>query len=367
MSIKLKNVGVTFVSLILLSLISPQAQAVTKSDSVLTGFKSYVSVAKSALTKSKLKYDSDAAALNAIYESSAQNAKSTYDKEILAAKNLYEPLINASTQIIQDAKAKLLTVNQVKVLKQGTDRNKWGYLNCPTTRPDCKSVDKGELFVIGEVTSLKSIAGDNIDYLKEIQSMVDDGLIELLNSTDFLKAANLIRTEPDKLKSATYQWDAANSAAGIKQNKALEEARTTAGIPLSKLMQQYESNKIAYEGQITAGNSAIKAAKRASKNSSVFDKAFVTAYKFEYNYRWLDDVANLPFSSLNTLRSVLSQYAIIELADQAAGVDASYSYSSAEKVNKSVGKVFTSDEEFQKGAKLVAAQYKKLTKVSIKF
>lgn len=367
MSIKLKNASVTFVTLILLSLISPQAQAVSKSDLVLKGFKTYVSAAKTALVNSKIKYDSDASAINAIYESSAQSAKSIYDKEILAAKNLYEPQVNSSTQIIKDAKAKLLTVNQVKVLKQGNDRNKWGYLNCPTTRLDCKSVDKGELFMIGEVTSLKSIVGDNIDYLKEIQSMVDDGLIELLNSTEFLKTANLIRTEPDKLKSAISQWDATNTAASIKQNKAIEEARTTAGIPLSKLMQKYELDKMTHEGQITAGNSAIKAAKRASKNSSVFDKAFVAAYKFEYNYRWLDDVANLPFSSLNSLRSVLSQYAIIELADQAAGVDASYSYSSAEKVNKSVGKVFTSDEEFQKGAKLVAAQYKKLTKVIIKF
>ena len=132
-------------------------------------------------------------------------------------------------------------------------------------------------------------------------------------------------------------------------------------------MDTFESDKTLYENQISAGNLAIRAAKRASKNPSVFDKAFVTAYKFDYNVKGLDDIANLSFSSLNTLRSFLSQFAIIELADKAASVDASYNYFSAEKINKSVGNVFTSDEEFQVPAKLVASQYKKLTKVSLKF
>jgi hypothetical protein len=133
------------------------------------------------------------------------------------------------------------------------------------------------------------------------------------------------------------------------------------------LRDTYETNRTLLENQIVAGNSAIRAAKRASKNPTTFDKAFVTAYKFEYNLKGLDDVANLSFASLNTLRSFLSQYAIIELADKAAGVDASYSYLSAEKINKSVGNVFTSDEEFQTPAKLVAAEYRKLTKVNLKF
>ena len=112
---------------------------------------------------------------------------------------------------------------------------------------------------------------------------------------------------------------------------------------------------------------AIRASKRASKSPTVFDKAFVTAYKFEYNVRGLDDIANLSFSSLNTLRSYLSQFAIIELADKALGVEASYNYLAAERINKTVGNVFTSDEEFQVPAKIVAAQYKKITKVSLRF
>ena len=345
----------------------PNANAATKPDLVVKGFQSYVSIAKSALSNAKITYETTAASINATYASSVQNTKSTFDKEILAAKNLYEPQINASNQIIRDAKAKLLTVNQVRVLKQGTERGKWGYLNCPTTRPDCKYVDKGELFVIGEVTTLKSFAGDNVDYLAEIKTMVEQGLIELLNSVEYLKASNLIQIEPAKIKLLTTQWDSANTLATSKQSKALDEARTTASIPLSQAMQNYELDKLAFGNQISAGNTAIRAAKRASKNPSVFDKAFVTAYKFDYNVRGLDDIANLSFSSLNTLRSFLSQFAIIELADKAASVDASYNYLAAEKINKSVGNVFTSDEEFKEPAKLVASQYKKLTKVSLKF
>lgn len=345
----------------------PNANAATKPDLVLKGFQSYVSIAKSALANTKVTYDSTVDSINGTYASAVQNAKNTYEKEILAAKNLFEPQINTSNQIIKDAKAKLLTVNQVKVLKQGTERSKWAYLNCPTTRLDCKYVDKGELFVIGETTTLKSLAGDNVDYLKEIQSMVDLGLIELLNSVEFLKASNLIQTEPIKIKSLTSQWDAANAQAASKQSKALEEAKITASVPLSQLMQNYEADKLVFGNQISAGNTAIRAAKRASKNPSVFDKAFVTAYKFDYNVKWLDDLANLPFSSMNSLRSVLSQYAIIELADKAAGVEAAYSYIAAEKINKSVRNVFISDEEFQIPAKLVASQYRKLTKVTLKF
>ena len=345
----------------------PIANAATKPGLVLKGFQSYVSIAKSALSNTIVKYNSDVAVINTTYATSVVNIKSSYDKEILTAKNLYEPQVNASTQIIKDAKAKLLTVNQVKVLKQGTDRNKWAYLNCPTTRQDCKYVDKGELFMIGEVTTLKSFVGDNVDYLAEIKTMVDQGLIELLSSVEYLKASNLIQLEPVKIKLLTAQWDSTNTLATTKQSKALDEAKTIASIPLSQLMQNYDTDKSAFENQITAGNIAIRAAKRASKNPSIFDKAFVTAYKFEYNVKGLDDIANLSFSSLNTLRSFLSQFAIIELADKAAGIDASYNYLAAEKINKSVGDVFTSDEEFQEPAKLVANQYKKLTKVSLKF
>lgn len=360
----------SFVAILITSLVfsGSSASAATKPALVLKGFQTYVANAKSALSMSKTNYDASVAAINVNYGNSVATAKATFEKEISAAKNLYEPEINTSKQNIKDAQNKLLTVNQVKVLKLGTSRAYWGNLDCPTTRPQCVSLDdKGNLFQIGEVTKLKAIMGERADYLYEIQLMIDLGLIEMLNSVEYQKAASTIRFEPDKIKSLTTQWDLAIVAATTKQNTALEVARLTASGPLSNLMDKYEADKIIYENQISAGNSAIRAAKRASKNPATFDKAFVTAYKFDYNAKGLDDIANLSFSSLNTLRSFLSQFAIIELADKAAAVDSAYSFASAERINKSVGNVFTVDDEFQGPAKLVAQQYRKLTKVSLKF
>jgi len=358
-------VGILITSLVLAG---TSASAATKSDIVLKGFQTYVTNAKGALTTSKIKYGVSAGALNAIYENSLENAKSSYEKEMLTAKNLYEPQIIASNQSIKDAQAKLLTVNQVKVLKLGTFRSYWGNLDCPVTRPQCVSLDdKGNLFQVGEITRLKAIMGERADYLNEIQLMIDLGLIEMLSAVEYQKAASIIRLEPDKVKTVTSQWDSASAAALAKQNTSVEFARMSFSGPLTTLKEDFDFKKSSYEKQIAAGNSAIRAAKRASKNPTNFDKAFVTALKFEYNVKWLDDIANLSFSSLSTLRSYLSQFALVKLADTAVGVDSSYDYLAAEKVNKTVGNVFTSDEEFQATAKLVVAQYRKLTKVTLKF
>ena len=364
----MKRIG--FMGLLITSLVlsGTSASGATKSDIVVKGFQSYVASAKAALTTSKIKYGVSAGALNAIYENSLDNAKSTYEKELLTAKNLYESQIIASNQSIKDAQARLLTVNQVKVLKLGTVRSYWGNLDCPVTRPQCVSPDdKGNLFQAGEVTKLKAIMGERTDYLNEIQLMLDQGLIEMLNPVEYQKAATTIRLEPDKIKSLTLQLDASNTAAAAKQKAAIESINVTVGVPLMTLKVDFDAKKSSYENQIAAGNSAIRAAKRASKNPTNFDNAFVTALKFEYNVKWLDDIANLSFSSLSTLRSYLSQFALIKLADEAVGVDSSYNYAAAEKVNKSVRNVFTSDEEFQASAKLISAQYKKITKVTLKF
>jgi hypothetical protein len=360
----------SIVGLIVTSLIftGTSASAATKPDLVLKGFQSYVANAKSTLSNNKIKYDTNVTAINAAYSNSLASAKLNYDKEILEAKNLYEPQIESSKRTIKEAQAKLLTVNQVRVLKLGTNRNYWGNLDCPTNRPQCVSLDdKGNLFQVGEITKLKSIMGERADYLYEIQLMIDLGLIEMLNSVEYQRAALVIRFEPDKIKTLTTQWDSAIAAATVKQTAAIEVARVSASGPLMSLMESYESNKESLENQIAAGNLAIRAAKRASKNPSIYDKAFVAAYRFDYNAKGLDDLANLSFSSLDSLRSFLSQFAIIELADKAAGVKATYSYLAAEKINKKVGNVFTIDEEFQNPAKLVATQYRKLTKVSLRF
>jgi hypothetical protein len=363
----MKRLQVVIVIALFLGIFPNSAQGATKPDLVIKGFQSYVSAAKSSLVKSKAEYDSKVFAINSVYSSTNTSIKATYDSEILNSMYLYGPQILASKQAIKDAQAKLLTVNQVRVLKLGTFRNYWGNLDCPQERPACLSLDdKGELFKAGEVTKLKAIMGERPDYLYEIQLMIDSGLIEMLNPIEYQVAAKVIRFEPDKIKTLTEKWALADAEATDKKKKASDAANFASYSQISPLDKKLESDRVLYESQITAGNLAIKAAKRAAKSSSVFDKAFVTAYKFAYNVRWLDDLANLPISSLTSLRSILSQFEIIKLADQAAAVDSKYSYSAADKINKSVGNVFTIEEEYKVSAKLVAAQYKKMTKLTLK-
>ena len=352
---------------LLLGVFPNAAQGATKPDLVIKGFQSFVSAAKSSMAKAKAEYDSKVFAINSVYSSTNSNINATFDSEILNSMNLYGPQVLASKQAIKDAQAKLLTVNAVRVLKLGTFRNYWGNLDCPQERPACLSLDdKGELFKVGEVTRLKAIMGERPDYLYEIQLMIDAGLIEILNSSEYQVAAQTIRFEPDKIKTLTEKWELADAEASDKKKKASDAANLTSYIQISPLDKKLESDRVLFESQITAGNLAIKAAKRAAKNPTVFDKAFVTAYKFAYNVRWLEDLANLPISSLTSLRSILSQFEMIKLADQAAVVDSKYSYSAADKINKSVGNVFTIEEDYKASAKLVAAQYKKMTKLSLK-
>jgi len=364
----MRRIYVSVVCAILLSTVSYPVQAATKSDLLLKGFQSYVSIAKSALVIAKVKYDSEVAAINTIYANSAQIAKSSYEKEILAAKNLYEPQINNSNQAIKDAQARLLTVTQVKVLKQGTDRNSWGFLNCSTTRPNCIYVDKGALFLIGEITTLKTFAGEPLEfeYLRDIQTMIDDGLIELLNAVEYQKAVNTIKTDTEKKKNVTAQWNSANLIATNKQTSAVDSARITAGTPLVTLMQNYESDKLVIGNQITAGNTAITAVKRASKNPSVFDKAFLTALKFEHNRVRLDDLASQPWTNITNLKSLNSAVAVTKMSEEADLVGDKYSYNAASRINSGCGNVFISEQEFTQQFSLIASFYKKVTKIMLK-
>ena len=363
----MKKLQVAIVLILLTTFLPTPAQGATKSDLVINGFQKYVSAAKSSLVSSKTEYDAKVFAINTVYSANISSINKTFDSEILSSMALYGPQISASKKAISEAQEKLLTVNGVRVLNLGTFRDYWGNLDCPQERPNCKSLDdKGELFKVGEVTRLKTFMGTRADYLYEIQLMIDLGLIEMLFPNEYQVAAKTIRFEPDKIKTLTAKWELADAEASDKKKKALDAANLAKYIQISPLDKKLEIERIQYESQITAGNLAIKAVKRAAKSATIFDKAFVTAYKFAYNVRWLDDLANLPISSLTSLRSILSQFEMIKLADQAAVVDSKYSYSAADKINKSVGNVFTIEEEYKVSAKLVAAQYKKMTKLTLK-
>ena len=344
------------------------AQATTKSELVVRGFQNYVTNAKASLKNTLKDYENDLAVLNSVYSKAKDLAQNVHEQELLSAAKKYEPQVTSSKELIKEAQVNLLKVNQVQILNLGSFRSYWGNLDCPTSRPQCVSLDdKGNLFRVGEVATLKATMGERVDYLNEIQIMLDLGLIQMLNPLEYQKFSSVIRFEPAKILLLNTSWEEDKARSVAKLNQALEVARKEASGPMLALMEKRDSNVNILETRISAGVSALKAAKRASKNSSFFDRAFVTAFRFDYNAKWLEDVSNLSFSSLDTLRSILSQITVIELADQAALVNASYRYSSAEMINKSVGTAFTSEPEYKMMTRMIILEYKRITKVNLKF
>jgi hypothetical protein len=72
-------------------------------------------------------------------------------------------------------------------------------------------------------------------------------------------------------------------AAETKNQKAVEAANKIRNDSLADLDEAYKEAKTLMEAQEEAAILALLVAKRASKDSKVFDAAFAVAYKFEYN------------------------------------------------------------------------------------
>lgn len=362
----------------------PQAQAAVNAKTVTTAFTNVLSVTKNSLKTLEQKYGYDLDQLNATFVAATKSADSILEKDLLAATNLYAPQIAAANKRAENAKATYEANNKVLLTTGFFAENERlnGVLDClppkdyfagKLLKRYCAAVDGvptfgttgygGEDWQKGDITTIALRNAED----KYVTIGIEKGYIIPVNLLAFDSSRSAFKQALADSANLTALDGKARESAKDKRDNAVGYAAELNQSARTNIEPAYRIAKQKLEVQISATNSAIRAAKRASKNSSVFDKAFVTAYKFEYNAKWLDDAANLPFSSLNTLRSVLSQFALIELADKAAGVDSAYSYPAAEKINKSLGNVFTDEEEFQTGARFVAAQYKRLFKVSLKF
>jgi len=378
-----RKIGILLTLVIVVSL-APQAQATTNGKVVTTGFTNVLSATKNSLQTLEQKYKSDIDRLDAAFVAATKSADTILEQDLIAATNLYAPQIAGANKRAENAKATYEANNKV-LLTTGffaeNDRLN-ASLDClppkdyfagKLLKRYCAAVDGiptfgttgygGEDWQKGDITTIALRNAED----KYVTIGIEKGYIIPVNPIAFDSSRSGYKQALTDSANLTTLDGKARVSAKDKRDNALGYAAELNQSAKTKIEPTYRIAKQNLEVQISAANSAIRAAKRASKNSSVFDKAFVIAYKFEYNANWLDDAANLPFSSLNTLRSVLSQFAIIELADKAAGVDSAYNYLAAEKINKSLGNVFTDDEEFQARARFVAAQYKKFTKVSLKF
>lgn len=342
------------------------ASAATKAQTVTAAFKTLLNTTGDSLEALEQKYESDIDALDSALANSTIAANSTYDQEIQAASNLYAPQISASTLKMTEARAKFASVSGVKVVTLGTNRNYWGNLNCPTTRPDCIDVDKGEKFNVGEVTTLKAIIGTKTDYLLEIDIMLGLGLIELTNRTEYLAVTSTLKTEPTNLSKITTEYTAAQTAAKNKRDRAIQAATALRESALADLDEDYEIAKAELEAKETAASLALLAAKRASKDPN-FDAAFVIAYKFEYNRQMVGQIADAAWTGDWTYRTIDSIIKVNKLAITGDSIGSKYSKSAASAFNSAVGNAFTNEPDFRAALKVLTAIYKQTTKTTLKF
>jgi hypothetical protein len=258
------------------------------------------------------------------------DAERTYTSGMAKAKSEYDAALSIKQSNITQAKKDFRQYNQVRVLKLGDNRNYWGNFNCPTTRPDCIYVDKGPKFEVGEVTTIKDVIADGVPWLDEIDLIIGLGLIELQSPTEYRRAATIIKSET---------------------------------LAIDTLNRNYTSTKMslqrAYEEALVV-EPAILAIKRASKSPKDFDRAFVTALKFEYNLQGLDELANLPFRYINSLKALDSAVKVTKLSQDADEVAARYTMAGATKINKICGKTFISDTKFVNMFNQIADLYVKL-------
>ena len=278
-----------------------------------------------------------------------------YSQAMASAKNLYEPQILATQSALLTAQAQYLTVNQVTILKnsvQGQQANALGYdaLNCPATHLDCyDQTYKNRVFRAGEVTTTfdflngkdsfaNAYSGpQNLGILQSIDLQVQAGNLALNNASGFIAVENTIRTQYQNLLTLNQQYNSARASAASDRDYVLSFR--------------------------PAIDSAILSAKRASTNSSVFDKAFVTSIKFEYNAKRLDELARDPWYYITSLKALSDAVSVTKSSLQADAVSARYSNTAAANINSIYGNLFLKEWAFTNSFKIISGIYKSVTGV----
>jgi len=116
------------------------------------------------------------------------------------------------------------------------------------------------------------------------------------------------------------------------------------------------------EARIALCRASLVSAKRAERVKSDFLGAFTTSYTFEYNTKNVYDVANSPFSSINSMLGARAVLNAVEWNDKAELIKSNYSDAKAKAFNKVFGNTFTGDSEFKQNLKLVQSIYRNAAK-----
>jgi len=375
-----------------ISLATPMTsgQAATASAKYVKAAKSFntvLSTSTDALDALDAKLQSDLDALDATMEASVTAADSTLQSDLAAATALYSPQIASANQVITDAKAKYLTVNQVKIINPAfgdLDRINWA-LQCPDTRlpngptwleiakryctndggfarPGDKSTKGiigstvgGEDWQPGDITTISIASADD----KYVQAGIAAGLISMVNQAGFDAVRLSIATSTRNVADLTTKYGNVRTAAQSKHDAAVTAAKKVRDAAADSLNQTYEGQKAKIQSQIDASQDGLLAAQRASKDGAAFDKSFGVAFQFEYNRKQLSNLADTPWEGLYTFKAIDTLFKVTKLSIQADAIASSYSTKVAQAFNNSLGNVFTNDADFRASLKLAVAIYTK--------
>jgi hypothetical protein len=374
------------VGLIVISLVlsGTSASAAPKAITVATAFKNLLTATSNSLDSLEQKYEADIDALDAALVAATKSADDTYDQELLAATNLYAPLIAAANKNADFWKSQYEANNKV-LLTTGffgeNDRLNWA-LDCLPP----KDYFAGKLLkrYCGAVDGIPTFG--TTGYGGEDWQKGDITTIALRNAEDkyvaigiekgYIVPVNLILFDTGRVGYKRAIADSANQtalngkarvSAKEKRDKAVATATSLRQAALSDLDDAYEIAKAQLEAQETASNLALLAAKRASKDSTNFDAAFVIAYKFEYNRQMVNEIADAAWTGDWTFRTIDSIFKVNKLAVTGDAIGSRYTTKAASAFNAAVGNAFTNEPDFRAALKVVTATYRQTTKVSLKF
>jgi hypothetical protein len=412
----------SLLSLIVLSLalgLPTQATAATKQSKfqqVNKTFQALLTDGNDALDALEAEFEKNIDALDNDLLRAKLLAEKTYQESIIKTRELLSPQIADATDKIARALNDFSQYNEVTILKQFgsplTILFAGSYLQCPKTdegRPaltvggsddgkvayevvktSCvnndgnypipdKSISKrikpgnvvrGEQWNIGDKATIYIKWGQPLTptssvphaaHLSSINEQLLLGNIKMTFLNEYQKINSVLQTEPLILDSLQMSAEKAAKENTSRRSASIELASKTRDSLLADISETYQYKKDALEIQASIAEDAVAAAKRASKNPEIFDKAFTVAYKFEYNRRMLSELADTEWSGTWTYRTINSLVKIARLADTADSIAAKYSYKNALAFNSSIGIGFTGEPEFRATLKVVVAKYQKAT------
>ena len=361
------------------------AEAAPKASVVTAAFKNLLNSTADSLESLDAKYEADVSVLDDALTAATKAADSTLATDLLAATNLYAPQITAANKKAEDAKATYEANNKVRLTTGffGGDADRLGWaLDCLPARVtavgkilkrQCGAVEGiptfgemgygGEDWQSGDITTIALRNAED----KYVAIGIERGYIVPLNLLAFDTSRIGYKQGLAESANLTALNGKARVTARDKRDKAVAAATALRENALADLDDAYATAKEQLEAQATAAKVSLLAAKRASKDPSNFDAAFVVAYKFEYNRQMVGEIADAAWTGEWTFRTIDSIIKVNKLAVSGDSIADRYSMAAAKNFNSLVGNAFTNEPEFRSALKVLTATYKQTTKVTLKF